>query len=390
MIKDVIYLDNNATTKVAPEVIEAMLPYLSDYYGNASSIHTFGGQVRKKINEAREKIAELIGASSIEEIVITSCATESNNAAFWGTLESYPHKRHIITTKVEHPSVLNVAQFWERKGYRVTWLSVDEHGRLDLKELRRAVTPDTALVSIMYANNETGVIFPVEEIGQIVKERGAVFHVDAVQAVGKIPINLKQSCIDLLSLSGHKLHSPKGIGALYIRRGTRFQPFMLGGHQESGRRAGTENVPGIIGLGVACELAKNCLVEEMKRMRYLRDKLEGEIIRRVPAARINGAGAERLPNTSNISFEAVEGESILLMLDRERICASSGSACTTGSLEPSHVLRAMGVPYNYVHGTARFSLSRFNTEAEIDKVIEVLPRVIERLRALSPLYKVSQ
>lgn len=387
MIKDVIYLDNNATTRVAPEVVEAMMPFLTDYYGNPSSMHTFGGQVRKRLNEAKEQIAELIGAGSIEEIIITANATESNNSAFWGTLESYPEKRHIVTTKVEHPSVLNVAQFWERKGYRVTWLGVDSQGRLDLEELRSALTPQTALVSIMYANNETGVIFPVEEIGKIVKSYGIVYHVDAVQAIGKIPLDLKNSTIDLLSLSGHKLHAPKGVGVLYIRRGTRFQPYMIGGHQEYTRRAGTENVPGIIGLGKACELAKKSVEEETNKVRRLRDKLEREILAKVPDSRVNGIEAERLPNTSSISFEGVEGESILLMLDREGICASSGSACTTGSIEPSHVLRAMGVPYNYVHGTVRFSLSRYTTEEEIDTVIEVLPGIIERLRELSPLWK---
>lgn len=387
MIKDVIYLDNNATTRVAPEVVEAMMPFLTDYYGNPSSMHTFGGQVRKRLNEAKEQIAELIGAGSIEEIIITANATESNNSAFWGTLESYPEKRHIVTTKVEHPSVLNVAQFWERKGYRVTWLGVDSQGRLDLEELRSALTPQTALVSIMYANNETGVIFPVEEIGKIVKSYGIVYHVDAVQAIGKIPLDLKNSTIDLLSLSGHKLHAPKGVGVLYIRRGTRFQPYMIGGHQEYTRRAGTENVPGIIGLGKACELAKKSVDEETNKVRRLRDKLEREILAKVPDSRVNGIEAERLPNTSSISFEGVEGESILLMLDREGICASSGSACTTGSIEPSHVLRAMGVPYNYVHGTVRFSLSRYTTEEEIDTVIEVLPGIIERLRELSPLWK---
>ncbi|MCD6386464.1 cysteine desulfurase NifS [Candidatus Sumerlaeota bacterium] len=387
MIKNVIYLDNNATTRVAPEVVEAMKPFLTDYYGNPSSMHTFGGQVRKLLNQAKEQIADLIGARSIEEIIITANATESNNAAFWGTLESYPEKRHIITTKVEHPSVLNVAQFWERKGYRVSWLGVDSQGRLDIDELRAAITPHTALVSIMYANNETGVVFPIEEIGKIVKAHGVVFHVDGVQAIGKIPINLENSTIDLLSLSGHKLHAPKGVGVLYIRRGTRFQPYMIGGHQEYTRRAGTENVPGIIGLGKACELAKKSIKEETSRVKYLRDKLEQAILMKVPDSRVNGAETERLPNTSSISFEGVEGESILLMLDREGICASSGSACTTGSIEPSHVLRAMGVPYNYVHGTVRLSLSRYTTEEEIDTVIEVLPGIIERLRELSPLWK---
>ncbi len=382
----IVYVDNNATTKVAPEVVEAMMPYFSELYGNPSSMHFFGGQVQRKVNEAREQVADFLGADP-SEIVFTSCGTESDNAAIFGTLDSYPEKRHFITTRVEHPAVGNVCTYLARKGYRVTELSVDREGRLDLDELRESITKDTALVSIMYANNETGVIFPIEEIGQIVKAEGIPFHTDAVQAAGKIPLNMKNSTVDMLSISGHKLHAPKGIGVLYIRKGTRFSPFIIGGHQEKGRRGGTENVPYIIGLGKACELAKKNLDEERTRVRALRDYLEKGILERIPNTLLNGDRENRLPNTLNVSFEYVEGESILLLLSDLGICASSGSACTSGSLEPSHVLRAMGVPFTAAHGSIRFSLSIYNTKEEMDYIIEHLPPIIQKLRDISPFWK---
>jgi cysteine desulfurase len=381
-----VYVDNNATTKVAPEVLEAMLPYFSEYYGNPSSMHFFGGQVERKINEAREKVADFLGADP-SEIVFTSCGTESDNAAILGTLDSYPEKRHFITSRVEHPAIGNVSTYLGRKGYRITELSVDREGRLDLDELRESVTEGTVLVSVMYANNETGVIFPIEEIGQIVKAKGVAFHTDAVQAAGKIPLNTKKSAVDMLSISGHKLHAPKGIGILYIRKGTKFSPFMIGGHQEKGRRGGTENVPYIIGLGKACELAKMHLQEENTRIRALRDYLEMKLLEKIPNAMLNGERVNRLPNTLSVSFEFVEGESILLLMSDLGICASSGSACTSGSLEPSHVLRAMGVPFTAAHGSIRFSLSIYNTKEEMDYIVEHLPPIIQRLRDISPFWK---
>jgi cysteine desulfurase len=381
-----VYVDNNATTKVAPEVLEEMLPYFSEYYGNPSSMHFFGGQVQKKVDEARAKVADFLGAEP-SEIVFTSCGTESDNAAILGTLDSFPEKRHLITTRVEHPAVGNVSTYLGRKGYRVTELSVDREGRLDLDELRESLTDETALITIMYANNETGVVFPIEEIGEIVKARGIPFHTDAVQAAGKIPLNMKKSKVDMLSISGHKLHAPKGIGVLYIRKGTRFSPFMIGGHQEKGRRGGTENVPYIIGLGKACELAKKDLDEENTRVKALRDYLEAKLLEKIPNTLVNGDRVHRLPNTVSVSFEYVEGESILLLLSDLGICASSGSACTSGSLEPSHVLRAMGVPFTAAHGSIRFSLSIYNTKEEMDYIIEHLPPIIQRLRDISPFWR---
>jgi cysteine desulfurase len=381
-----VYVDNNATTKVAPEVLEVMLPYFSEYYGNPSSMHFFGGQVQKKVDEARAKVADFLGAEP-SEIVFTSCGTESDNAAILGTLDSYPEKRHLITTRVEHPAVGNVSTYLGRKGYRVTELSVDREARLDLDELRESLTDETVLVTIMYANNETGVIFPIEEIGEIVKARGIPFHTDAVQAAGKIPLNMKKSKVDMLSISGHKLHAPKGIGVLYIRKGTKFSPFMIGGHQEKGRRGGTENVPYIIGLGKACELAKKHLNEENTRVKSLTDYLEAKLLEKIPNTLVNGDRIHRLPNTVSVSFEYVEGESILLLLSDLGICASSGSACTSGSLEPSHVLRAMGVPFTAAHGSIRFSLSIYNTKEEMDYIIEHLPPIIQRLRDISPFWK---
>jgi cysteine desulfurase len=381
-----VYVDNNATTKVAPEVVEVMLPYFSEYYGNPSSMHFFGGQVQKKVDEARAKVADFLVADP-SEIVFTSCGTESDNAAILGTLDSYPEKRHLISTRVEHPAVGNVSTYLGRKGYRVTELSVDREGRLDLDELRESLSDETALVTVMYANNETGVIFPIEEIGEIVKARGVSFHTDAVQAAGKIPLHMKRSKLDMLSISGHKLHAPKGIGVLYIRKGTKFSPFLIGGHQEKGRRGGTENVPYIIGLGKACELAKKHLSEENTRIKALRDYLEARLLEKIPNTLVNGDPSNRLPNTVSVSFEYVEGESILLLLSDLGICASSGSACTSGSLEPSHVLRAMGVPFTAAHGSIRFSLSIYNTKEEMDYIIEHLPSIIQRLRDISPFWK---
>jgi len=382
----VVYLDNNATTRVADEVVEAMLPFFSELYGNPSSMHAFGGQVARHVARAREQVAAILGADPTE-ILFVSCGSESDNMAVRGVLEASPDKRHVVSTRVEHPAVLSLCNHLRKRGYEVTLLGVDGEGRLDLTELRNALRPDTAVVSVMYANNETGVVFPVEEVGQIVKAHGAAFHVDAVQAVGKIPLDMSRSTIDLLSLSGHKLHAPKGVGVLYIRKGVRLVPLIIGGHQERNRRGGTENVASIVGLGRACELAQAALGEENERVCHLRDKLENGILCSIPNVRVNGNREHRLTNTTSISFEYIEGEAILLLLDQLGICASSGSACTSGSLEPSHVLRAMGVPFTAAHGSIRFSLSRYNTEAEIDYVLEHLPPLIERLRNISPFWK---
>jgi len=378
-----IYLDNNATTKVDERVFEEMRPYFCELYGNPSSMHFFGGQVQKKVDEARGRVAALLGALP-DEIVFTACGTESDNAAIRSALEVFPEKRHIITTRVEHPAVLTQCRNLTRRGYRVTELNVDGDGQLDLKELESALDDDTAIVSIMYANNETGVIFPVEEAARLAKEKGALFHTDAVQAVGKIPLNMAQSAIDMLSLSGHKLHAPKGIGVLYVRRGTPFRPLLVGGHQERGRRAGTENTGSLIAMGKACELAQQHMAEEGTRVLAMRDRLQDALTAAIPNTRINGGGTTRLPNTLSIAMEFVEGEGILLLLSEKGICASSGSACTSGSLEPSHVLRAMGVPFTCAHGSIRFSLSRFTTDEEIDAVIRELPPIIKRLRDMSP------
>jgi cysteine desulfurase len=376
-------MDNNATTKVADEVLDAMLPFLKDLYGNPSSMHTFGGQVEKYIRHSRDSIAHLLGCDS-SEIIFTSGGTESDNAAIKGVLAAMPEKRKIITTRVEHPAVLTACRELQATGYKLVELGVDRDGQIDLDELKSEVDDDTAIVTIMYANNETGVVFPIEKIADIVKERGAIFHTDAVQAIGKIPLNLSESNIDLLSLSGHKLHAPKGIGVLYIRKGTRISPFIVGGHQEKNRRAGTENVAGIVALGKACQLAAKEIVQENTKVKKLRDKLENAVLKTCAGAMLNGDKVNRLPNTCNISFEFIEGEAILLLLDQFGICASSGSACTSGSLEPSHVLRAMGVPFTAAHGSIRFSLSRYNTENEVDFVIEKMPAIVNRLRELSP------
>ncbi len=384
---NVIYVDNNATTKVAPEVVDAMVPYFSEYYGNPSSMHSFGGNVAVIIKEARQNLAELIRATA-DEIIFTSCGTESDSTAIRAAIESNPAKRHIVTTRVEHPAIKNLYENLSKHGYRVTFIPVDNFGRLDLDYLYQHLSDDTAIVSIMWANNETGVIFPIEEISHEIKRRGIVFHTDAVQAIGKIPIDVYNTGVDMLSLSGHKFHAPKGIGALYIRKGTKFSPFLIGGHQEKGRRGGTENTAAIIGLGKAAELAIKHLRENgYERIARLRDKLENKLLQKVPNTIVNGDREHRLPNTTSIAFEYVEGEAILLMMNEHAICASSGSACTSGSLEPSHVLRAMGVPFTAAHGSIRFSLSRYNSEDEIDFILEKLPPIIENLRAMSPFWK---
>ena len=378
-----VYLDNNATTMVAPEVLEEMLPYFSEQYGNPSSIHSFGGNVGKKLNEARHRIADGLGCQP-SEILFTACGTEGDNTALHSALESQPDKRHIITTKVEHPAILNTVQHLEQNGYSATYLSVGKDGALDLDELRDSIRDDTALVSIMYANNESGVIFPIPKIAEIVKEHGVFMHTDAVQAVGKVPFKLSEVPVDFLVMSGHKIHAPKGVAAMYIRKGTPFRPYMLGGHQERGRRAGTENTTGIIGLGKAVELSMANIENENTVVKAKRDRLQRELMARIPDAIINGDTQPRLPNTLSIAFKYIEGEAMLLHLDRHGICASSGSACTSGSLEPSHVLRAMGVPFTFAHGSLRFSLSRYTTDEDIDLVVDVLPGIIENLRAMSP------
>ena len=381
----VIYFDNNATTAVAPEVFEAMTPFLTKLYGNPSSIHHFGGQVMAHVETARERLAALLGAAPTE-VIFTSCGTESDNAAIRSAMLTCPQRDKLVISKVEHPAVLNLAKDLERRGYRVSTIPVDGKGRLDMERAKELIDNQTAVVSVMWANNETGNIYPIHELAELAHRNGALFHTDAVQAVGKVPMNLAESQIDFLSLSGHKLHAPKGVGALYVRRGVRFRPFVIGGHQESGRRAGTENVASVVGLGMAAELAKKNIGRETREVCAMRDKLEQGILNVIPSVRVNGDVEHRLPNTANISFEYIEGESILMLLDMFGICASSGSACTTGSLEPSHVLRAMGIPYTAAHGAIRFSLSRYNTMDEVDFVLEKLPPVIARLREISPYW----
>jgi cysteine desulfurase len=384
-----IYFDNNATTRVLPEVFDAMRPFFTELYGNPSSIHRFGGQVREKIDAARSQVAALIGAADPLEVIFTSCGTEGNNAAIRALIDAKPDKRHIVTTQVEHPAVLGLCQHLAKKGYRVTWLGIDQDGMVDLDELREALTDDTALVSVMYANNETGVIFPIERIGQIVKEKGIPFHVDAVQMAGKLPLNMKRMPIDLLTISGHKFHGPKGVGALYVRRGVAFPAFIIGGHQERNRRAGTENVAGIIGMGKAAEIALRNCAPNAEHVRKLRDQLEAGLLQSCPDSRVNGQRHDRLPNTLNISFKYLEGESVLVLLDQHGICASTGSACTAGSSEPSHVLRAMGVPAEWLQGAVRFSLSHLNNEDEVRFVNQKVPLIVQRLRGLSALGKLA-
>ena len=380
-----IYLDNNATTQVAPAVAEAIAPYFTEKYGNASSMYPLAAEAKKAMDIARAEVADLIGAAAADEIIFTSCATESDNTAIFSAVRSFPQKKHIITSAVEHPAVLHPCSYLESQGYKVDYIGVDAQGRFNMQQYKQALTDDTALVSVMWVNSETGTIFPIPEIAALAKERGALFHTDAVQAIGKMPLDVKNTKIDMLSLSGHKFHAPKGVGALYVRRGTRFTEFMMGGHQEKGRRGGTENVPYIVGLGTAAVLAKTRLCDgSLARMAALRDKLQNGLLGSIPDSKLNGDPDNRVPNTVNISFGYVEGEAILMHLNEYGICASSGSACTSGSLEPSHVLRAMGVDFKFAHGSVRFSLSDQTTEAEVDKVLEVMPGIIENLRKISP------
>ena len=380
-----VYFDNNATTQVAPEVRDVMLPFFCELYGNPSSMHAFGGQVAKFVDRAREEVARFINAEP-DEIVFTSCATESDNAAIRGTAEYFGKELKVITTAVEHPAVLQPCRRLKALGHEVVELGVDALGNLDLDQLRRelASAKGKALVSIMYANNETGVVFPMDEIAAICKERGAILHTDAVQVAGKIPVDVKRTPVDMLSMSGHKFHAPKGVGIFYVRRGTKLKPFLLGGHQERSRRAGTENVPYIIGLAKACELARLGMAKEAVAVAAMRDRLEAGLLAACPNVRVNGDPARRLPNTLNVSFEYIEGEAIAYHLSDLGICISTGSACASGSLDPSHVIRAMGVPFTAIHGSVRFSLSRYNTMDEVDYVLDKLPPVIANLRALSP------
>lgn len=384
-----VYLDNNATTKVAPEALEAMLPYLTEEYGNPSSIYDLAHKSNTAIKEAREVMADFLGASDPKEIIFTSCGSESANMAIKGTLDVNRNKKHIITTKVEHPCVLNLYKDLEKKGYRVSWIDVDSNSELNVGQLLEAITPDTALVSVMMANNETGTIYPVDKIAQAVKMQNpeTKVFVDGVQAAGKIPVDLKNTKIDMFGISGHKFHAPKGVGALYVKSGTMLSPLIVGGHQERGKRAGTENVPYIVAMAAAAKLAKENLGDELTRVKALRDKLERGILSNIKNAVLNSKGKNRVPNTTNIGFQYVEGELILLHLNDFGICASSGSACTSGSLEPSHVLRAQNVPFTSLHGSIRFSLSRYTTEEEIDYTLEKLPAIIEKIVKISPFQK---
>ncbi|MEH0018313.1 MAG: cysteine desulfurase NifS [Desulfobacter sp.] len=384
---DVIYTDNNATTRVADEVIQEMMPFLGEFYGNPSSMYTFGDRVGKKVRTARRQVAELINADP-DEIIFMSCGTESDNAAVNAALEAFPEKKHLITSVVEHPAIKNLFSYLEdKKGYEVTFVPVDSKGRLDTQVLYDAMSDNTAMISLMWANNETGVIFPIAEIAQKAREKGILFHTDAVQAAGKVEIDVKKTGVDMLSLSGHKIHAPKGIAALYVKKGFKFPAFLIGGHQEGGRRGGTENTASIIGLGKACELARQNLGMMGTQVREMRDYLESRLLEEIPGTSVNGEREHRLPNTLSIGFDAVEGESILMLLDRKGICASSGSACTSGSLDPSHVLVAMEVPFKSAHGTIRFSLSHYNTKQEMDVIVDTLIPAIEKLRQMSPFWK---
>ena len=385
LMSKVVYFDNNATTQVAPEVRDAMLPFLGELYGNPSSMHAFGGQVAKYVDKAREEVARFLNAEP-DEIIFTSCATESDNSAIRGTADYFGKDLKVITTAVEHPAVLQPCRRLKALGHEVVELPVDSLGRLDLNQLNSELenSKTQTLVSIMYANNETGVLFPIEKIAEICKAHGAILHTDAVQVAGKIPVDVKKVPVDMLSMSGHKFHAPKGIGIFYVRRGTKIKPFMLGGHQERSRRAGTENVPYIVGLAKACELARLGMAKEAVQLTAMRDKLEAGILAKCPNVRVNGDKANRLPNTLNVSFEYIEGEAIAYHLSDLGICISTGSACASGSLDPSHVIRAMGVPFTAVHGSVRFSLSRYNTMDEVDYVLDKLPPVIKNLRELSP------
>ncbi len=387
-----IYLDNNATTPVSPAVFEAMKPYFMERYGNASSMYPLAAESHKAMEVARKQVADLVGAAYPDEIIFTGCATESDNTAIFSAVRSFPNKKHIITSAVEHPAILHPLQYLASQGYKIDYIGVDKQGRFDLNQYKAALSDDTALVTVMWANNETGTVFPIPEIARLAKAHGALFHTDAVQVIGKMPLDVKSTHIDMLSLSGHKFNAPKGVGALYVRRGTHFTGFMMGGHQEKARRGGTENIPYIVGLGWAAELAKNRAnnPETLAKMAALRDRLQNGLLEKIPDSKLNGDPDHRVPNTVNISFGYVEGEAILMHLNEYGICASSGSACTSGSLEPSHVMRAMGVDFQFAHGSVRFSLSEDTTQAEIDKVIEVLPDIIENLRKISPFSRLEK
>ncbi len=389
-MKKVVYLDNNATTQCVPEVVEAMLPYFAEKYGNASSMHTFGGENRHVIDAARHTVADFINAQYDDEIIFTSCASESDNTAIFSAVRANRNKKHIITSAVEHPAVMEPFHYLQTQGYRVDYIGVDELGRFNMDQFKSVLDEDTAVVSIMWANSETGTIFPIEEIAKLTHEKGALFHTDAVQAVGKIPVDVQATGVDMLSLSAHKFHGPKGIGVLYVKRGTRFLPYLMGGHQEKHRRAGTENVPYIVGIAKAAELAKKRVSDgTMDKVAALRDRLEQGILKAIPDVKVNGDPENRVPNTTNISFGYIEGESILMYLNDFGICASSGSACTSGSLEPSHVLRAMKVPFQFAHGSIRFSLSDQTTQQDIDLVLKELPAIIKRLREISPFSRLA-
>ncbi len=381
-----IYLDNNATTMVDPQVVEEMLPYFTEQFGNPSSLHQFGDKVGRAIKKARQQVQELLGAEHESEIIFTSCGTESDSTAILSALRAQPERKEIITTVVEHPAILTLCEYLEKDGYKVHYLKVDKKGRLNINEYMKLLSDNVAIVSVMWANNETGTLFPVEEMSELAKSAGVMFHTDAVQAVGKIPMDLKNSEIDMLSLSGHKLHAPKGIGVLYLKRGVRFRPLLRGGHQERGRRAGTENAASIVALGKACEMAQESMEFEKTFVKSMRDRLEQGILDQVSHCFVTGDPNNRLPNTCNIAFEYIEGEAILLLLNKMGIAASSGSACTSGSLEPSHVMRAMDIPYTAAHGSTRFSLSRYNTMEEVEKVIEAVPPIVAQLRKLSPYW----
>ena len=377
-----IYFDNNATTSLDPEVLEAMLPFLRENYGNPSSVYSFGKRVAQAVHHAREQLADLLGCEP-SELIFTSCGTESDNSAIQSAIQLDPDRRHLVTSKVEHSAILKHAETLARRGYEVTWLSVNSDGLIDLRELENAIRPDTAIVSLIWANNETGVLFPIEEAAAICRAKGTFFHTDAVQAVGKIPIDLQKSSIQFLSLSGHKLHAPKGVGALYVNRRTRFNPYLIGGGQENKKRGGTENTASIVGLGVAAELAGVHLSEENAQVRALRDTFEEGILKRIPNVQVNGHRTLRLPNTSNLAIEGIDSEGMLMLLDQKGICCSAGSACTAGSLEPSHVLRAMGCSTDRARGSLRFSFSRLNTQEEVRQALEIIPRLVEKLRAMS-------
>ena len=381
-----IYLDNNATTMVAPEVVEAMLPFYTEQFGNPSSLHQYGNKVGMALKQARQRVQALLGAEHDSEIVFTSCGTESDSTAILSALKAQPDRKEIITTVVEHPAVLALCEHLEKEGHKIHYLQVDGRGRLDMRAYMDLLSDRVAIVSVMWANNESGTLFPVEEMAELARSAGVMFHTDAVQAVGKVPIDLKETAIDMLSLSGHKLHAPKGVGVLYLRRNTRFRPLLRGGHQERGRRAGTENSASIVGLGKACEMALVHMDYEKSFVKAMRDRLEQGILAAVPNCFVTGDPGNRLPNTCNIAFEYIEGEAILLLLNKQGIAASSGSACTSGSLEPSHVMRAMGIPFTAAHGTVRFSLSRYNTMDEVERVIEALPPIVAQLRKLSPYW----